>query len=234
MTTDGRVTLSSERDWWLRTLLVLQAPHAVFVHLRDDSDDAAEARQEPVTAIVFLAGIAGVLATTVAGRLLDDPVIDAVTVAVWAVIGGGFYGIASYFGIGVLVLLGASLAGSVGSYRRARHTLAFASVPIALTLLVWPVRLSLYGTDVFRSGGADGDGDVVFDLIVGRRRGLVGRPAGDREPRRARLELAACGRGDGPAGRRTRARVRRVRRARLDRPAWPLSRKAASSSSGIA
>jgi hypothetical protein len=167
VTTDGRVTLSSERDWWLRTLLVLQAPHAVFVHLRDDSDDAAEARQEPVTAIVFLAGIAGVLATTIAGRLLDDPVIDAITVAVWAVIGGGFYGIASYFGIGVLVLLGASLAGSVGSYRRARHTLAFASVPIALTLLVWPVRLSLYGTDVFRSGGADGDGDVVFDLIVG-------------------------------------------------------------------
>ena len=166
MTTDGRVTLSSERDWWLRALLVLQAPHAVLVHLRDDSDDAAEARQEPVTAIVFLAGIAGVLATTVAGRLLDDPVIDPLTVAVWAVIGGGFYGIASYFGIGALVLLGASLAGSLGSYRRARHTLAFASVPIALTLLVWPVRLSLYGTDVFRSGGTDGSADVVFDLIV--------------------------------------------------------------------
>jgi hypothetical protein len=150
----------------LRTLLVLQAPHAVFVHLRDDSDDAAEARQEPVTAIVLLAGIAGVLASTVAGRTLDDPALDALSVAVWAFIGGGFYGIASYFGIGALVLLGASLAGSVGSYRRARHTLAFASVPIALTLLIWPVRLSLYGTDVFRSGGADGDGDVVFDLIV--------------------------------------------------------------------
>ena len=166
MTTDGRVTLSSERDWWLRTLLVLQAPHAVFVHLRDDSDDAAEARQEPVTAIVFLAGIAGVLATTIAGRLLDDPVIDPITIAVWAVIGGGFYGIATYFGIGALELLGASLAGSLGSYRRARHTLAFASVPIALTLLVWPVRLSLYGTDVFRSGGTDGSADIVFDVIV--------------------------------------------------------------------
>ena len=166
MATDGRVTLSSEREWWLRTILVLQAPHAVFVQLRDDSDDAAEARQEPVTAIVFLAGIAGVLATTIAGRLLDDPVIDPVTVAVWAVIGGGFYGIAAYFGVGVLALLGASLAGSIGSYRRARHTVAFASVPIALTLLVWPVRLSLYGTDVFRSGGTDGSGDVVFDVIV--------------------------------------------------------------------
>ena len=167
MTTDGRVSLSSERDWWLRTLLVLQAPHAVFVQLRDDSDDAAEARQEPVTAIVLLAGIAGVLASTVAGRTLDDPAIDALSVAVWAFIGGGFYGIATYFGIGALVLLGASFAGSVGAYRRARHTLAFASVPIALTLLVWPVRLSLYGTDVFRSGGADGEADVVFDVIVG-------------------------------------------------------------------
>jgi len=167
VTTDGRVSLSSERDWWLRTLLVLQAPHAVFVQLRDDSDDAAEARQEPVTAIVLLAGIAGVLASTVAGRTLDDPAIDALSVAVWAFIGGGFYGIATYFGIGALVLLGASFAGSVGSYRRARHTLAFASVPIALTLLVWPVRLSLYGTDVFRSGGADGEADVVFDVIVG-------------------------------------------------------------------
>ena len=166
MTTDGRVTLSSERDWWLRTLLVLQAPHAVFVHLRDDSDDAAEARQEPVTAIVLLTGIAGVLASTVAGRVLDDPAVDAVTVAIWAFIGGGFYGIASYFGIGALVLLGVSLAGSVGSYRRARHTLAFASMPIVLTLLIWPVRLSLYGTDVFRSGGVDRGADVVFDLIV--------------------------------------------------------------------
>jgi hypothetical protein len=166
VTTDGRVSLSSERDWWLRTLLVLQAPHAVFVQLRDDSDDAAEARQEPVTAIVLLAGIAGVLASTVAGRTLDDPAIDALSVAVWAFIGGGFYGIATYFGIGALVLLGASFAGSVGSYRRARHTLAFASVPIALTLLVWPVRLSLYGTDVFRSGGADGEADVIFDVIV--------------------------------------------------------------------
>ena len=98
--------------------------------------------------------------------MLDDPAVDAVTVAIWAFIGGGFYGIASYFGIGALVLLGVSLAGSVGSYRRARHTLAFASMPIVLTLLIWPVRLSLYGTDVFRSGGVDRGADVVFDLIV--------------------------------------------------------------------
>ena len=166
MATDGHATLSAERDWWLRTLLVLQAPRSVFVQLRDESDEALEARQEPVTAIVFLAGVAAVLATTVAGSLLDDPALDALTVAVWAIVGGGFYGLAGYFAIGVLVLLGVSLAGSLGTYRRARHTLAFACVPIALTLLLWPVRLSLYGTDVFRTGGADGDGDVVFDAMI--------------------------------------------------------------------
>jgi hypothetical protein len=164
--TDGGATLAQERDWWLRTLLVLQAPRAVFVQLRDDSDEAAAARQEPVTAIVFLAGIAGVLASTVAGRLLDDPALDPLVVAVWAIVGGAFYGVAGYFAIGLLVHLGAGFAGSLGSYRRARHTLAFACVPLALTLLVWPVRLSLYGTDVFRSGGSDGGGDVAFEALV--------------------------------------------------------------------
>jgi hypothetical protein len=164
--TDARETPGLERRWWLRTLLVLQSPRAVFVHLRDDSDEAAEARQEPVTAIVFLAGIASVLSTTVARTLLDDPVVDRVSVAVWAIVGGGFYGLAGYFLLGLLTLLGASFAGSVGTYRRARHTLAFASVPIALTLLLWPVRLSLYGEDAFRTLGADrSSGDVVFDAL---------------------------------------------------------------------
>ncbi|HSC92235.1 MAG TPA: Yip1 family protein [Gaiellaceae bacterium] len=164
--TDGQARPGVERDWWLRTLLVLQAPRSVFVQLRDDSDEAAEARQEPVTAIVLLAGVATVLGTTIAGRLLDDPALDPLVVAVWAIVGGGFYGLAGYFAIGALVLLGVGLAGSAGSYRRARHTLAFAGVPLALTLLLWPVRLSLYGTDVFRSGGADGRGDAVFDGLI--------------------------------------------------------------------
>lgn len=166
MTADGEATLGAERDWWLRTLLVLQAPRSVFVHLRDESEQALEARQEPVTAIVFLAGIAAVLGTSVAGRLLDDPAIDGLSVAVWAIVGGGFYGLAGYFVLGALVLLGVSFAGSLGSYRRARHTLAFACVPVALSLLLWPVRLSIYGTDVFRTGGSDADGDVVFDVLI--------------------------------------------------------------------
>jgi hypothetical protein len=157
---------SSERLWWLRALLVLQAPRPVFAALRDDSDDAAEARQEPLVAIVFLAGIAGVLATSIAGRLLDDPAFDGLVVLVWAIVGGGFYGLAAYFLVGALLYLGASLLGSLGSYRRARHLLGFAAVPIALSLLVWPVRLALYGSDAFRSGGSDADaGGDVFAAV---------------------------------------------------------------------
>ncbi len=54
--------LNSQRAWWLRTALVLQAPRSVFAALRDESDEAVENRQEPVTALVFLAGIAAVIA----------------------------------------------------------------------------------------------------------------------------------------------------------------------------
>jgi hypothetical protein len=47
--------------------------------------------------------------------------------------------------------------GSRGSFRRARHVLAFAATPIALALVVyWPIRIVVYGGDLFRSGGADG------------------------------------------------------------------------------
>ena len=154
---------SSERLWWLRALLVVQAPRPVFAAIRDDSDDAAEARQEPLVAIVFLAGIAGVLGTSIAGRLLDDPAFDGLVVLVWAIVGGGFYGLAAYFLVGALLHLGAGLLGSLGSYRRARHVLGFAAVPIALSLVVWPVRLALHGSDAFRSGGDDrGTAEDVF------------------------------------------------------------------------
>jgi hypothetical protein len=161
------VTLpQGERDWWLRTLLVLVGPRPVFAALRDDSDDAAAARQEPLAAIVFLAGIGGVLMTTITGQLLDDPEYDALLIAVWAIVAGAIYGIAVYFVVGVLVLLGASFLGGLGSYRRARHVLGFASVPIAASLLVWPVRLAVYGGDSFRTGGSDtGVGNGIFEAL---------------------------------------------------------------------
>src|SRR6266545_7853560 len=88
---------SLDRQWLLRALLVLQAPRAVFSALRDEADDAAQARQEPVLALLWLAGIAGVLATSVARTLLDDPTRDGLTVAVWAFLGGGFYGALAFW-----------------------------------------------------------------------------------------------------------------------------------------
>ncbi|HLY85522.1 MAG TPA: hypothetical protein VKO84_03270, partial [Gaiellaceae bacterium] len=55
-----------ERNWWLRAPAVLVAPRAVFVALRDDSDeDEVDRRQEALTALIGLAGISAVLGTTV-------------------------------------------------------------------------------------------------------------------------------------------------------------------------
>src|SRR5206468_3984467 len=61
---DRAVYPGAMRDWWIRTLLVLQAPRPVFVALRDDSRESASERAEPVLLVVILAGIASVLATT--------------------------------------------------------------------------------------------------------------------------------------------------------------------------
>ena len=155
-----------ERDWWLRTLLVLQQPRAVFEALRAGGDEE-EAREEPILALVLLVGIAAVLATDAAGRLMDDFAIDVIVVPVWAFVAGGIYGVAGYFGLGALAYLGSRAAGSGYGYRRARHVLAFAAVPLALTLLAWPVLLGAFGEDMFRSGGADaGAASTAFDVLV--------------------------------------------------------------------
>jgi len=154
------------RDWWLRTLLVLQRPRPVFAALRDDSREAASDRSEPVLLIVLLAGAAIALGSSTAARLGDDGTYDGLLIAVWGFLAGALSGVSAYFGFGA-VLYGAGRAlGSQGSYRRARHVLAFAAVPIALSLVAWPVKLALYGGDWFRTGGGDtGAGGVVFDLV---------------------------------------------------------------------
>ncbi len=159
--------MSPERQWWLRVPAVLLGPAPVFAALRNEEQDDLDARHEPILALVYLAGIASVLATPTAGVLLDDREYDGLLVAVWAVIAGGIYGIAGYFIIGGALYLGARGLGSLGSFRRARQIVAFALVPLVLSLVViWPVRLAVYGSDVFRSGGADtGAGDKVFEAL---------------------------------------------------------------------
>jgi hypothetical protein len=150
---------SGDKAWFLRALLVLQSPRPVFAALRDDSDEAAEARQDVVGALVWLAGISAVLATTVASTLLDDVEIDGALAAVWAFLAGGLYGFALYYVVGKVFHVAMRRLGGRGSFRRARHVLAFAATPIALALLVyWPVRIAIYGGDLFRTGGTDGHG----------------------------------------------------------------------------
>ena len=155
-----------EGAWWLRVPLVLIAPRQVFAALRDDSGDAAEARQEPLAAVVLLAGMAGVLMTSSAGRLLDRADYDGLVILVWTIAGGALNGLGAYFIGGGALYLAASFLGGLGSYRRARHILGYAAVPIVLALALWPVRLAVFGGDEFRSGGSDdGAAGTVFDAI---------------------------------------------------------------------
>ncbi len=153
-----------ERNWWLRAAAVLVAPRAVFVSLRDESEEAVEARQEPLAAIAGLAGIATVLATPVARSLLNDGSFSPLLIPVWAFIGGAVYALAVYWLGGALLHGAARRLGGLGGYRRARHLLALSSAPLALALFtLWPLRIAVYGEDLFRTGGNDwGRGDRIF------------------------------------------------------------------------
>jgi hypothetical protein len=154
------------RDWWLRTLLVLQRPRPVFAALRDDTREAAADRSEPVLLVVLLAGIAAVLATSSAAHLNNYGDYSPILIAIWAFFAGSVYGLFGYFLFGAVLHGSVKALGSQGSYRRSRHLLAFALVPLALSLVVWPVKLALYGGDWFRAGGRDtAGGGFAFDLI---------------------------------------------------------------------
>jgi hypothetical protein len=156
-----------EREWWLRTLATFTSPGSTFAALRDPSRLRADAREEPVLALVLLAGVASVLATPTVGDLLDSRQRSAATVAVIVFLAGALYGAATYWIGGGFLRLGLRAAGSEGTYRQARHLLAYAAAPLALALLVvWPLRLAVYGGDVFREGGADQRGaGRVFDAV---------------------------------------------------------------------
>jgi len=162
--------LSSTRAWWLRVPATLLSPRSVFFALREDDDEDVAARSEPLLLVIWLAGIAAVLATPTAADLLDDPDYDSTLLAIWGFIAGGIYGVVGYFVIGLAVLFGVRLFGSIGSFRRARQTVGFALVPLAVSLLLLlPLRLAVYGGDTFRAGGADeGTGErmlLVAELL---------------------------------------------------------------------
>ena len=159
-----RAPEADQTAWGIRALAVHQSPRRVFASFRSDENHVADARQEAATALMLLAGCGTVLAAPETGRLLDDFTIDDVIVPFLVLLTGFFYGVAGYWIGGALLLLGERFAGATGGgYRRARHLLAFAAAPLALSLVVyWPLRIALYGEDLFRTAGADGGTTGTF------------------------------------------------------------------------
>lgn len=131
------------KEWWLRTAIVLQSPRAVFVALRDDSPEAASNRAEPVLLVVLLTGIALALSSNAAKSY------HGLTLPVLLFIGGGITGAAAYFAFGGLLYLSGHVLGSHGSFRRARHVLAFAAVPLALSLVASPAGRNAFSWIIF-------------------------------------------------------------------------------------
>jgi hypothetical protein len=164
VSTDLAPAPALERNWWLRALAVLVAPRAVFASLRDESDEAAEQRQDPLAALAALAGISVVLVSPSFRRMLNDGSVSVALIPVLAFIAGSLYAVVVYWLGGGLLYGAVRRLGSEGGWRRARQVLALAATPLALSLLTfWPVRIAIYGEDLFRTGGNDyGRGDAIF------------------------------------------------------------------------
>jgi hypothetical protein len=157
-----------ERRWRSRLPRLLYAPAPVFAELRDESREAADARQEPLVALLLVAGISMFLSLVA----LEPPYehyreLSGLTLTLQSILGGMLVGLSNFWLGGALVYLGARGLGATSGYRLARHITGFATTPFILALVfVWPVRLALYGADLFRSGGADdGTGGDVFRAI---------------------------------------------------------------------
>jgi hypothetical protein len=164
VSTEAVRTSALDRNWWLRAPAVLVAPRAVFASLRDESDEAVEARQEPIIAIAALAGMSVVLVSPTFRRMLNDGAVSLALIPVLAFVAGTLYAVAVFWlGGGLLYGAGRRL-GSEGTWLRSRHVLGLAAAPLALSLLTfWPLRIAVYGQDLFRTGGDDyGRGDAIF------------------------------------------------------------------------
>jgi hypothetical protein len=158
-----------ERAWWSRLPRLLYAPADVFAELRDDSREGADARQEPLVAVTFLAGIAmfvGLVALEPPyNRYYSD--LSAFNMTFESILGGALVAIANFWLGGALVYLGARGFGATSGYRLGRHIAGLATAPFVLVLLLAvPVRLGLFGTDLFRDTGSDsGAGGDVFIAV---------------------------------------------------------------------
>jgi hypothetical protein len=136
---------------------------AQFSKLRDDSQDAADERQEAVAAIAFLVGVALTVASSAAASFADDPARRGLIIPVWLFVAGVLVGAVNYWLGGGALHIALNLLGGKLSYRQTRHLLAYAAAPFALSLVLLPIRLAIWGGAIFRSGGADsGTGNHVF------------------------------------------------------------------------
>jgi Yip1 domain len=155
----ARAGEAAARAWWRRVPKVLTAPRAVFAALADTDDEDVDARSEPVLLIVILAGMATIILTPAWGTVMDDGTVDGLVLVVLTFIGGLFYGTAGYVLLGLALWLGAKAVGVEAPYRIARHVVAFAAVPVALSaLVVVPVIAIRFGWDWFRTTGSDTHG----------------------------------------------------------------------------
>jgi hypothetical protein len=158
----------SDGIWFLRALLVLQAPRPVFAALRDDSVEASSARAEPVLALAIVAGMGMLLLTPDASTVLDSSDYDWPVFAIWLFIVGSVMGAFVIWAVGGLLYLAATWLGSLGSYRRARHVVAYALAPLGLSLVVMlPLRLAFFGRDTFLLGGSDSGGKALAIALLG-------------------------------------------------------------------
>ncbi|MCY7302280.1 MAG: YIP1 family protein [Thermoleophilia bacterium] len=156
------------RAWWRLVPRVLTRPREVFVALREDDETDVDARSEPILAIVIVAGMAAMLLTPAWGRLLDEESLDWIVLAVVTFIGGLLYGAFGYFLLGFVVWLGARGGGVDARAREARQVVAFAALPFALSVVITvPAIVLVFGTDWFRSGGADDGGGRVIVVSIG-------------------------------------------------------------------
>ena len=156
-----------ERGWWRRLPLILVRPEDVFAELRDGSEEQAEALSEPMVAVTILAGIAMFLSTATAGQLFDDPEFDWLLIAVEAFFAGVLVALQNYWLGGAALLLGLRCLRSPSHYRTARQIVGLSTAPFVLALfVVWPLRIAIFGADLFHSGGSDeGTAGVALNVV---------------------------------------------------------------------
>ena len=155
-----------EREWWSRLPRLLVAPRQVVAELRDESREAGDARQEPLVAVALLGGIAIFIGLVALEPPYDRFHLDlsAFNMTFESILGGALVALSNFWLGGALIYLGARGLGATSGYRLARHIAGLATAPFVLVLvLAVPVRLGLYGVDLFRDRGSDtGAGSDVF------------------------------------------------------------------------